>query len=284
MKAKNKNKGKSLNLRNKKVIDVINTFGIAEGRLSKEEIYAISNKDVFYKLKNGGFIKETAKGSGVFKATGKLKTLVGKTQGISFGNGCSNRHSKAITKATNYFSKDIVNQGRFKSGHSLKKEMDSFKTTGKYQKKVNSIKQSINSRRNSLGQAYKNRISSSKTHYEQYQAKMDYRSEAKRLDMQYEIINSSNPVFIPDLMIQASRDEAQELLDNIQARYDEIDDGREKRFLYDDIEKLQTMINTTNTETIEIYLEVVTDSYGQAKLEHHYNYENIMDRPVIYLC
>ena len=288
MKAKNKSKGKgksqSLNLRNPKQVDVINSFAVAEGRLSKDDIYSIGNKDIFYKMKNGGFIKETVKGSGVFKATGKLKTLVSKTQGISFGNGCSNKHSKAITKATRYFPKDIINQGRFKSGQSLKKEMDSFKQTGKYHRQVEAIKQRITDRRNSVNQHYHNRMNNNISRSEQYHAKLDYRNEIKSLDIQSEIINSSNPVFIPDLMIQASRDEAREILDNLQARYDEIEDGREKSFLYDDIEKMQSLVSTATTDTIDIYIEIVTDSYGNAKLERHYNYESIMERPVIYLC
>lgn len=106
----------------------------------------------------------------------------------------------------------------------------------------------------------------------------------KEIDIQNDIINSANPAFIPDFMIQATRDEAQELLENLQARYDEAEDGRERSFLYDDIEKMQMMITTATTDTIDIYVEIVTDSYGNAKLERHRNYETITDRPVLYLC
>lgn len=284
MKAKSKNKNQSLNLRNPKQMDVLNSFAISEGRLSKEDIYAIGNKDIFYRMKNGGFIKETVKGSGVFKATSKLKGLVAKTEGIAFGNGCSNKHSKAITKATQYLPKEIVTQGRFKSGQSLKSEMDSFKQSGKYHRKVEHIKQGISDRRNSIKQQYQSKVNSGISRFEQYQAKLDYRNEMKQTDIQSEIINSSNPVFIPDFMIQATRDEAQEILENLQARYDETEDDRERSFLRDDIEKMQMMIDTATTDPIDIYVEIVTDSYGNAKLERHRNYETIMDRPVIYLC
>lgn len=283
-KSKSKNKSQSLNLRNPKQVNVINSFAISEGRLSKEDIYSIGNKDIFYRMKNGGFIKETVKGSGVFKATSKLKGLVSKTEGISFGNGCSNKHSKAITRATQYLPKEIVTQGRFKSGQSLKSEMDSFRQTGKYHRKVEHIKQSISERRNSAKQQYQAKVNSGISRSEQYQAKLDYRNEMKQIDIQSEIINSANPVFIPDFMIQATRDEAQEILENLQARYDEAEDGRERSFLCDDIDKMKAMIDTATTDTIDIYVEIVTDSYGNAKLERHRNYETITDRPVIYLC
>lgn len=284
MKAKSKSKSKSLNLHNPKQMNVVNSFAISEGRLSKEDIYSIGNKDIFYRMKNGGFIKETVKGSGVFKATSKLKGLVAKTEGISFGNGCSNKHSKAITKATQYLPTGIVTQGRFKSGQSLKSEMDSFKQTGKYHRKVEYIRQDITERRNGIKQQFHTKVHSGISRPEQYQAYLDYRTEMKQIAIQNEIINSSNPVFIPDLMIQATRDEAQEILDNLQARYDETEDGRERSFLRDDVEKMQMMINTATTDTIDIYIEIVTDSYGNAKLERHRNYETIMDRPVLYLC
>lgn len=284
MKAKNKGKSQILNLRNPKQMNVLNSFAISEGRLSKEDIYAIGNKDIFYRMKNGGFIKETVKGSGVFKATSKLKGLVSKTEGIAFGNGCSNKHSRAITKATQYLPKEIVTQGRFKSGQSLKSEMDSFKQTGKYHRKVEYIKQGVSDRRNAVKQQYQTKVNSGISRSEQYQAKLDYRNEMKQTDIQSGIINSANPVFIPDFMIQATRDEAQELLENLQARYDEAEDGRERSFLREDIEKMQTMLDTATTGTIDIYVEIVTDSYGNAKLERHRNYETITDRPVIYLC
>lgn len=283
-KSKSKSKSQSLNLRNQKQVNVINSFAISEGRLSKEDIYSIGNKDIFYRMKNGGFIKETVKGSGVYKSTGKLKGLVAKTEGISFGNGCSNKHSRAITKATQYLPREIITQGRFKCGQALKSEMDSFRQSGKYHRKIEHIKQGISDRRNNIKQQYQIKVNSGISRSEQYQAKLDYRNEMKEIDIQNDIINSANPAFIPDFMIQATRDEAQELLENLQARYDEAEDGRERSFLYDDIEKMQMMITTATTDTIDIYVEIVTDSYGNAKLERHRNYETITDRPVLYLC
>ena len=285
MKAKSK-KGKSqnLNLRNPKQISVINSFAISEGRLSREDIYSIGNKDIFYRMKNGGFIKETAKGSGVFKATGKLKTLTSKTEGIIYGNGCSNKHSKAITKALLCLPKEIVTQGRFKSGQALKSEMDSFRQTGKYHRKIEHMKQGISERRNSARRQYQEKVNSGIPRHEQYQAKLDYRNEMKRIDIQNEIINSPTPVFIPDFMIQTTRDEAQEILDTLQIRYDESENSRERSFLNDDIAKMKTLIETASTDTIDIYFEIVTDSYANAEMERHRNFEILNEQPVLYLC
>lgn len=81
-----------------------------------------------------------------------------------------------------------------------------------------------------------------------------------------------------------SSDEAQEIFDALQTRYDEAENGRERSFLNDDIAKMKAMIDTASTDTIDIYFEIVTDSYGRAKLERHRNYETVTDRPVLYLC
>ena len=241
MKSKNKGKSqsKNLNLCNPKQMEVINLFAISEGRVSKENIYSTGNKEIFYRMKNNGFIKETAKGSGYFKATNKLKTLVNKTEGISFGNGCSNKHSETITKATSYFPKDVVSEGRFTSCRSQ----------GEY-----------------------------------YQNKINYRQEMKTADMKKEIIYSGNPAFIPDLSIKVTRDEAQEIIDNMRSRIDESDNPREKDFLNEDIEKLSSLISTAQGEYIEVYFEIVTNSYGSREIEMHRNYEVIMERPVLYIC
>jgi len=92
-----KKKG-NLNLNNPKQRELINTFAISEGRVSKQKIFEIGNKELFYRMKSGGFIQETHKGSGVFKSTAKLQRLTERTTGIRYGNGCSNAHSEKIGK------------------------------------------------------------------------------------------------------------------------------------------------------------------------------------------
>ena len=138
-------KNTSLNLRNPKQLDLIYTFAISEGRLSKDSIMDIGNKELFYRMKNNGFIKETQKGSNVFKATSKLQALTEKTTGISYGNGCSSKHSGKIGKAITYLPKDIITEGRFESGQMLKHEMARIKDTPNpsYEKAIAKLQRSV---------------------------------------------------------------------------------------------------------------------------------------------
>lgn len=277
-----KKKTERLNLNNPKQVSLIHSFAIAEGRLSKEQIFKEANKEIFYRMKNNGFIKETVKGSGIYKATGKLQSLTKKTEGIEFSVGCSSKHSAKITKAVSYLPQAVITEGRFESGQVLKQEMSAYKQTESYHNKIEHIQKMVLQEHEQIENYYQNRIIHAKSNTERYQAGIDYKADVAENRMKQEIAFSENPLYVPDFKVSLQREEVEELLHNIKSSMDGLDNGKEYNFLEQNVGKLETIL-WTGQENVELYFEVVTDSYGKRELEMHRNYEQVMEREVLYI-
>lgn len=278
-------KNASLNLRNPKQLDLIYTFAISEGRLSKDRIMELGNKELFYRMKNNGFIKETQKGSNIFKATSKLQTLTEKTTGISYGNGCSSKHSDKIGNALAYLPKEIISEGRFESGHMLKQEMSKLKAMPNptYEKAIMQLQKDVIQQERQTQSNFEAYISSNRSQVERYQALIDYKADMQMCRMKKEVAFSDTPLFIPDFKIDASREETTQILQAMTDQQTQVSEGsKEYCFLEQNIEKLQQMLQVEQP-CYNVYFEIVTDSYGRQELERHHNYETVMQRDVLYI-
>lgn len=269
-----KKKG-NLNLNNPKQRELINTFAISEGRVSKQKIFEIGNKELFYRMKSGGFIQETHKGSGVFKSTAKLQRLTERTTGIRYGNGCSNAHSEKIGKAVSFLPKEVVSEGRFSSGQMMKQEMEHIKESTFYTKALWNHQKQILSMKKEIEDRYH-------SGRKDFQSQIDYKVDMDEWRLKKEIAFSDSPVFIPDFKAEVTREEAQWVLQQMEERKDSLLEGeREERYLEANIGKIQQMLSTEQ-EVYEIYFEAVTN-YGKREMERHFNYETLLHRDVLYI-
>lgn len=278
-------KNTSLNLRNPKQLDLIYTFAISEGRLSKDRIMEIGNKELFYRMKNNNFIKETQKGSNIFKATSKLQALTEKTAGISYGNGCSSKHSGKIGKALAYLPKEILSEGRFESGQMLKQEMSKFKAMPNptYKNAITQLQKDVIQQERQIQSNFLSYISSSLSQAERYQALIDYKADMQICRMKKEVAFSDTPLFIPDFKVDASREETSQILQAMTDQQAQLSEGsKEYCFLEQNIKKLQHLLQVEQP-CYNVYFEIVTDSYGRQELERHHNYEAVMQRDVLYI-
>lgn len=273
----------NLNLRNPKQLDLIYTFAISEGRLSKDSIMEIGNKELFYRMKNNGFIKETAKGSNVFKATLKLQKLTEQTTGISYSNGCSSKHSAKIGKALTFIPQETISEGRFSTGQMLKREMSAYKQTSSYERVIRKLQTNILHQEKQLQNDYQAYLSGNITNTERYQAEIDYQADSSYLQMQKDVAFSDTPLFIPDFSITTSHEETEQILQHMTDYLEHLPvESKEVVFLEQNITKLTEILQTEQT-SYDLYLEIVTDSYGRVELERHHNYETIMNREVLYI-
>lgn len=277
-----KKKAESLNLKNQKQLNLVHSFVVAEGRLSKEQIFREANKEIFYRMKNNGYIKETVKGSGIFKATGKLQSLVKKTEGISFSVGCSSKHSAKIIKAVSYLPQSVIMEGRFESGQALKEEMSAYKQTSGYQRKIGDMQKAVLRQSKQIGVRYKNRLESALSTTERYQTVIDFKADIAENQMRQEILFSDNPLYVPDFKVLVERTEAEELLNNMKLSMEALERGKEYDFLSQNVSKLEEILRAQQ-ENYELYFEVVMDSYGKRELCRHRNYEQVMEREVLYI-
>ncbi len=270
-----KGKAKSLNLHNPRQRDVINLFAVSEGRVGRQDILNVGNKEILYRMMNLGFIKETVKGSGVYKATPKLKNFTQMTTGKSYSNGCSNKHSRIMSKvATTVIPKTVLADGRFTGQNEIKAKMDRFKTSSHYARGLQIMRNQVRSDYNYCKQRYDSSVS--------YQQKMDYRKDLSSSEMKLKVINSDNPCYTPDLEISITRDEAEELLQTIR-EIGESSDGREHSLMLQNEEKLEQMLSGTN-ETFTVGVEIVTENYCNEELYRHEVYETLTGEQVLYFC
>lgn len=276
MKSKRK-KGKvqSLNFRNPKQRDVINLFAVSEGRVSRQDILRTGNKEIMYRMIQLGFIKETIKGSGIYKATPKLKSFTLDTTGKSYNNGCSNKHSRIMSKvATTVIPKSVLTEGRFAGQNEIKSRMENFKASSQYSKGLQKIRNKVKNNYSSCQKRYESSTS--------YQQRLDSRKDLNSAEMRLNVINSDNPSFTPDIEITISRAEAEELLQNIREIADS-SDGREHSFMMKNEEKLERLLGTTD-QTFTIGCEIVTENYGNEELFRHQVYEILTGEQVLYFC
>lgn len=270
-----KNKVKSLNLKNPKQRDIINLFAVSEGRVGRQDILSTGNKEIMYRMINLGFIKETVKGSGIYKATTKLKTLTEQTTGKSYNNGCSNKHSAIMSKtATNVIPKTVLSSGRYTGQNDIKTRMESYKHTPQYIQGLRLIRNKVHSDYRDCTNRYNSSIS--------HQQRIDARKELEVAAMKKGVIDSDNPSFTPDIEITISRAEAEELLQNIREIADS-SDGREHSFMMQNEEKVERLLGTTD-QTFTIGCEIVTENYGNEELFRHQVYEILTGEQVLYFC
>ena len=212
-------KVQSLNLHNPKQIGIINLFAISEGRLSKDEIIGRSNKEIFYRMKNLNYIKETVDGSGIYKATPKLKKFTENASGISYSNGCSNNHSRIMVKAADMLPKAVVMEGRFKGQDAIKAELEKFKKSPEYEAGIEKLRTGITQELKDLETRYQRSGNS--------QERIDCKREMDYAMLRRDIAYSDNPVFSPDMMVSVTRDEVREIVDTFEERLLEVQ-GRER--------------------------------------------------------
>lgn len=271
----NKNRNTSLNFKNPKQRDVINLFAVSEGRVERKTIMNVGNKDILYRMINLGYIKETVKGSGVFKATPKLKSYTEQMTGVSYNNGCSNKHSAVMSKtAINVIPKSVLSSGRYTGQNQIKSRMEKFKHTPRYNQGLSLIRDKVHSNYRYCSDRYNSSVG--------YQEKIDARKDLEIASMKQSVIDSDNPFYTPDIEITITRDEAAELLDNIRAIAD-LSDGREYSFMVQNEEKLSSMLGGSD-ETFTLGVEIVTENYCNEELYRHEVYEVLTGESVLYFC
>ena len=270
-----KNKVKSLNLRNPKQMDVINLFAVSEGRVSRQDIVSVGNKEILYRMLNLGYIKETVNGSGIYKATPKLKSFTQAAIGKSYSNGCSNKHSRTMSKvATTVIPKTVLTEGRFAGQNEIKSRMDSFKASNHYSRGLQTMRNQVKSDYSSCKKRYE-----SSTNYQQ---RLDSRKDLNSAEMRLNVINSDNPCFTPDMEITITRAEAEQMLQTVR-ELEESSDGREHSLMCQNEEKLEQMLSGTS-ETFTVGVEIVTENYCNEELYRHQVYEILTGEQVLYFC
>ena len=276
-----------LNFKNSTVHILINAFRLSENRLSSTDILNFENKTLFYQLKKNGYLKETHKGSGIYRTTSKLRKEVSKyeTTKNPFGNSCSYNHSKAITKNLSFLPKEILSDSSLiKSGEKLTIEYNKIKSTLQFHKKHQKLLTETKLAILHCQEIEKNLLSTSSTYQQDF---IKNRQELETYKKSLSILKGKKPASTPDYSVKLTKSQAEQVVIKYQDYLNSLGNSRQdktERFLYENsILTMKEIITQATTETVEFTFEVITTHYDSLDIERHQNYTRLTGTPIIFV-
>lgn len=267
MAKKSSSKRNTVNFQNKKVQSIISYLQIAENRISKEEILQLANKDIFYQLKNSGFIKETSKGN--FQGTPKLHKEIKASTGKHFSTSASMEHSSAIRNSLKYIPSAVLDRKSFNTSHDIEKQFNRYKQSQEY--------------KDSYSQLLQEKIEIQETikQNEGFIPQIDYINASESIAATIELFEQGKPYLIPDYEITLTGEELIAYINNLEEAQSSYDDSTHQyQYLSDALHKLKSL-DVTSEVTISI--EIITDSYANREIEMHRTYEQLSNSTQIML-
>ena len=281
--AKKHSKRNNVNWSNPKVQSVVSYLQLGENRITKAEIYTLSNKDIFYQLKNSGYIKETTKGS--FIGTAKLHKHIRESEGSSFSSSSSAEHSQALRRSLSLIPKSTLEQKHFRSSVDIEKRFNrSIKNSSLYKEELASMRKDCQTKLSSLESEHQNFLSVPHTATEIWNEKTCYQKEKESLYQNLHILEEK-PYLVPDYQVTLTKNELSDYISNLEG-YSKtlLEQSRAKDFYSDSINKLKELHAQMDFATsVTINIEIVTNTYGSREIVQHKNFEHFSATPQIFL-
>ena len=108
-----------VNFSNPRTKTAIAYMQLGESRITREELYQVCGKDIFYALKHSCYIKERERGT--FIPTLKLKNYVLKQEGKHFSSSASSEHSSSLRSSLDLVPRQALIENRFQSAFDIEK-------------------------------------------------------------------------------------------------------------------------------------------------------------------
>lgn len=280
---KKHNKRNKVNWGNPKVQSVVSYLQLGENRITKSEIYTLSNKDIFYQLKNSGYIKETTRGS--YIGTSKLHKHIRESEGSSFSSSSSAEHSQAIRNSLAFVPKSVFDQRHFQSSTDIEKQFArNIRKSFLYQEELSTMKKDCQAKLSSLESEHQNFLSVPHTATEIWNEKTCYQKERETLYQSLHILEEK-PYLVPDYQITLTKSELSDYISNLEHYSETLTEHSKAEELYaDSIGKLKEIYSQIDfTASITINIEIVTDTYGNREIQQHQNFEHFSATPQIFL-
>lgn len=119
-----------VNFSNERTKTAVAYMQLGESRITREELYSLCGKDIFYSLKNSGYIKERERGT--FIPTQKLKNHVARMDGKHFSSSRSSEHSTLLRNSLDLVPKQALIENRFQSAYDIEKRCSISKSDTSY--------------------------------------------------------------------------------------------------------------------------------------------------------
>lgn len=276
-----------LNWNNKTLEKVARYFLYSEGRLSKDQIIEIGNQTLFHKLKSGGYIEEVKNtDKGVFKTTEKLRNQY-KTNidaKARFSGSGSTEHSKGVYNIVKILPHSIIMDGKIQTEEDLKDEFKKLKKKKEFKASVASYREKLNTDKINLIDKYKKELQNTPKN-RQALLKAHYIKEIEKIDYRLKVLDDKKRgVSHSDFRVIATKEQAEEILRNLQEERDRFEDIYYINQFDKAIDKLQNIIiKAEPTQEIRINFEVITKNYEARDIIAKENYEVITGQEMIFL-
>lgn len=284
---KSKSSSNKLNWNNSKVNSIGKHFLFSDGRLSKDDILRLGNQTLLTKLKSVGYIKEidTAE-KGIFKTTDKFRKeyKIHNDSRCDWKSSGGSTHAKGMSKLSKIVPQKVIDEGRFLTGESLKNEFEKCKGGKAFKQEAQRLldekRQEVSVREASLKIQLENAKSEKQANY----FKAISNSEIKMLQMELKTLEEKGfkGYSAPDIRLNISRDEAEQMLDTLKNSFGQYHQ-RNHEMIHIAVQKLEHVIEHSETEMISVSVEVFTDSYKYEDKCSHVNYEKATGNTTIYL-
>ena len=274
----NKNTDRNkVNFKNKKTQLVISYLQLAENNMTKNDVLQIANKDIYYKLKNSGYIKES---NGRVKATPKLQNYIKKMDNSNFSYSCSRDHAKRIKNSLSLLPESVLVNRAFESGVDVEKKYKRFSKTQTHKTRLEQLKQE---HKNGLSSLNKEHMIFSKIKHneqERYAHNLSYQRQREK------IISSLNHLerevcLTPDYQVTFTRTELDSYINNLEHYREELNENSRQHSLY--TQSIEQLRGLEFQDTITISIELVTTHYHTKQLELHKNHSILTNTPQIFL-
>lgn len=265
-----------VNFSNPKVKLVSSYLILGENRLTKSEILSLANKDIFYQMKNSGFLKE--KENGAFAGTKKFQDYIKQSEGKRLSSSSSSLHSQSVRNTLSFVPREILLRGSYKSSPDIEKQFKRTEKTPSFREKTTILKRNLEAE---LANADAERNRPCSTEEEHLRKELQYSARKEAILSRMDWLNERTAL-TPDYQMTLTHDELQQYINKLADYRDTLSDGCKAYEVYNAaIEKLKNIPPSDSSITLNV--EVITNSYGERELALHRNFEFLDGNPQIFL-
>ena len=268
----------NVNWSNPKVQAVISYIQLGENRITKAEIMSLANKDIYYQLRNSGYIRESE--SGHYTGTKKLHSHISKLDNSHFASSGSREHAQKVRDSLSLLPKSVLERRAFKSSYDIEKRFNhTVLKSQAYKETLHAMRQNTKDCLARLQCSYESALQRCNSDFEKFNLRLSYIKEMEHYESQISYL-SEKPYLIPDYEVTLNEKERAEYLENLQSYRDTLTENtRAYDFCTEGIDRIRNLPEGAITLSIEL----ATSTYGAKEIFLHEQYEVFSNTPQIIL-
>lgn len=261
---------------NPKVSTVVSYLQLGENRITKAELMSLGTKDIFYQLRNSGYIRESS--NGTFAGTEKLHRHIKKMDGSHFSSSGSAFHSQKLRDSLSLLPSSVLERKAFKTSFDIEATFNKKTLKSQdYRETLQTMRHELHSGLHSLTASLKTGLSNCTDDVEEYQLKLGYLRQKEELESRLSYLEDK-PYLVPDYCVTLSMSERLQYIENLEGYRATLNESSKAYSLCtESIDKLKGMPEGTVTVNVEI----ATSTYGNRQLYLHRCFERLSGVPQI---